>query len=1046
MAATATAAAGSSATSTPAAGTAPATSGGTPAAAPVVTARPPSDVIELQGQATFPVSPELGEYIKQHGSGGADIRVKFGNISKAGGTIRIASSDGSRFHTVPRVPSAIPIDHELFAGPLGEINPQLRIQIEDSQISGWAAPAAALDAAHALDRLIAEAGPALGLGGFDLSALRLQNAIEAGVFRFGTPRPVAVQLAGWVAMQLDLGLENDAVRLRATGDVNVRGLARGSLVIARDGKGVTGSAEMAAQLARFSGKVTATYASGALSIQGTLDYATEKLRGSLTVVVMEASEAEKAARAQIDPQHLAVQSAEATGEGAQPQRHGGAKSGRHGTGERGVAGWGELDFAFTDWLTGKAKAIIDPAGDITIIGKIAPPKSIELMAERAYSARLLDASITARYGLPYVADIHAGIGIQLGAIARLGPAVLTDIAVEGTYSTNPAAQTAFAITGALRISAYAGLNLRFEGKAGLTLLDHHVDLGAAVTGTAGVKGYAEARPTLGYREKADPAAGKKGEYVLQGHLELAAQPFLELGGELFVRLDSPWWSPAPDQTWTWPLFSLAYALSGEFGIAADVEHVIGSGQPPELHWGKAAFDAGKFTDSLLDRQIPEKRGGGDAQKPAAWKGAAAPASPAAPGAARAPGGAAKAPGTAEPKAGAGGAKAAKGGQTPDEARNVPKTPDASRRWLEGMKALAELHDRAEKDPETPAEIHQHLAAIKQRFGFTRLESRHQGGYWIITAALNPEASQPPVDQRSALMVKAAADTSAGPLETNAAPDRPDKPAPNLPNTFGTLEDGAALALYRGLHFGLDWDPVKYDQELRRDLVSKPQFALAAYEILQLPRDAESPDLSEAARIVQENLLEQLDTEKVRQWWGPEREVFDNVFYALLQRYVNQYGEFIEEISRITERGAYQNLKFFSIPFISTSKIATHSARYALGKKLNPEAAARIRRIGKGVVVGRVFSYVFTVGELRAQNAVNIKALRGTKPGEGNIKIRGYVLREGEVTFSGTIPGQNVIGQTDARGGESEQTVARRAEAVAAGSPAARGGLHKWDLE
>jgi hypothetical protein len=722
----------------------------TRAAAPKVTAPRPADVIELQGQATFPATPELGEYIRQHGRDGADIRVKFGNVAKAGGTIRVASRDGTRFDTVHGTASAsasaIPIDHELLAGPLAAIAPHLRIRIVDGAIGGWVAPAAKLEAPRALDKLLAEAGPALGLAGFDLSALNLQNTIDAGVLKLGTLRPVRVRLAGWLEMMLDLGLENDVVRLVARGDVNVRGLAQGALEVIRASGEVTGSAELAVQLPKLSGKVTARYAGGELSIRGTLAYATEKLRGSVEVVVMDAAEAEKAARAQIDPQQLV-----AGASGAGGDAEGGAAGGSHKPppakkGERGLAGWGELDFAFTDWLTGKAKAIFDPAGHVTVIGKIAPPKSIELLAERSFQTRLFGANLTARYGLPYVADVHVGLGVELGAAARLGPAVLSDLVVEGTYSTDPAVANAFAITGALRLSAYAGLNLRFEGKAGLTVLDHDVDIGAAVTGTAGVKGYAEARPTIGYREKADPAAGKQGEYYLKGRLELAAQPFLSLGGELFVRLDSPMWSPAPDKTWTWPLFALEYPVPGEFGIAAEIDHVIGSKQLPEIQWGKADFDASKFTDSLLDRQIPDKRVGGEVQKPGTWKGEAAPppkAAAPAPTPAPAAVGAGKAPGTAAPKLGAPSAKAGKGGQQPDEARNVPKTPEASRRWLEGMKALGELHDRAEQDPETAGEIHAHLAAIKQRFGFTKLEPHLRGDYWVIDAELNPGKNDGP---------------------------------------------------------------------------------------------------------------------------------------------------------------------------------------------------------------------------------------------------------------------------------------------------------------
>jgi hypothetical protein len=688
----------------------------------------PTAPIDLQNQSTFNPSAELAEYIHTQKGHGAAIPVKFGNVSKAGGTIQIASRDGKSFHTVDHGgPQSIPIDHE-FLAPLASFDPQLRIRIEKDAITGYAAPKKTLGAVNAIDKVLVDAAPALGLVGFDLGRPNFQNTIEAGVFKLGTKQDIQVTLAGWITMNLGLGLENDAVRFNAKGKVSVRGLAEAELGLARDPKGaVTGQTDLAVNLAKFSGKATAIYVNGEVSVKGTLSYATEKLHGSITVVVMEASEAEKAARAQIDPQNLITETTSDKEKGAKPEKFK--------KGERGVAGWGELDFAFTDWFTGKAQVIVGPAGYITIIGKIAPPKSVELMKERAWDTNLFSIDIMARYGVPYVADIHVGIGVGLGAVARIGPGVLTDIAVEGVYSTDPTVLNAFSITGAFRISAYAGLNLRFEGKAGLTILKHDVDFGAALTGKAGVKGYAEARPTLGYREKADPAAGKKGEYFLQGHLEIAAQPFVGLDGELFVRLDSPWWSPAPNKTWTWPLFSLEYPLPGEFGIGADIDYVIGSNQFPEIKWGKADFDASKFTDSLLDDKIPQKKVGGDLPKAGSWKGAAPPPPTAAPAA---PATAAKAPGTAAPKAGSPALAGGKGGgQKPEEAVAVAKTPEASKRWLEGMHALSELHVQAEKEPETSTEIHERLDVFRKKYGFTKLEAQPEGDYWVIDAELNP---------------------------------------------------------------------------------------------------------------------------------------------------------------------------------------------------------------------------------------------------------------------------------------------------------------------
>ncbi|MEM7036151.1 MAG: hypothetical protein AAF570_04155, partial [Bacteroidota bacterium] len=69
-------------------------------------------------------------------------------------------------------------------------------------------------------------------------------------------------------------------------------------------------------------------------------------------------------------------------------------------------------------------------------------------------------------------------------------------------------------------------------------------------------------------------------------------------------LDSPWWSPAPDEKWTWPLGELTYPLPGALGIGADMEYVIGSGEWPEIQWGECDFSGDKFMTDLMNDHVP----------------------------------------------------------------------------------------------------------------------------------------------------------------------------------------------------------------------------------------------------------------------------------------------------------------------------------------------------------------------------------------------------------------------------------------------------------
>lgn len=192
--------------------------------------------------------------------------------------------------------------------------------------------------------------------------------------------------------------------------------------------------------------------------------------------------------------------------------------------------------------------------------------------------------------------------------------------------------------------AAAGARLRAEIGAVLTILAHDIKAGAGVNGIAGVKAYAEATPVIGYREKAAEGEDKKGEWFIRGDLEVAAQPFLGLSGDLFVEIDAPWWSPVPDKKWTWPMFNKEWPLDCTMGMLVSVDYVFGSGQWPKFDFKPVAFDSNKFTTNLYEnkaksgsgKEIEQKGKWGEknsaaAQPPAKTspKGNASPGKPAA---------------------------------------------------------------------------------------------------------------------------------------------------------------------------------------------------------------------------------------------------------------------------------------------------------------------------------------------------------------------------------------------------------------------------------
>jgi hypothetical protein len=247
-----------------------------------------------------------------------------------------------------------------------------------------------------------------------------------------------------------------------------------------------------------------------------------------------------------------------------------------------------------------------------------------------------------------------------------------------------------------------------------------------------------------------------------------------------------------------------------------------------------------------------------------------------------------------------------------------------------------------------------------------------------------------------------------------------------PNDFdvpGKVSDAAdkdlVVPIYRGIHFlkaenHNDEDEKKYQEELAKSSVGKPTYSAAALELAGSKTfdgaDVEDKKaLEDAVTTVKAELKkkeskgEEAKAEDVISWWRPKQN-FDSQILALLQRYINSYGEFKKEL-KAKNKEAYKELSFSEIPFISTSWRAKHPIKYALGASLAKELQPRRREAS---VAGRVFVYLFHGKDLKGQNVASVKDLQAAD----KIKIDHRKLHQEEVTFSGGIPGENLVKQHD----------------------------------
>lgn len=446
----------------------------------------------------------------------------------------------------------------------------------------------------------------LGIKPLDVGA-DFENTFEQGhlVFQVNTMNTV---VDGFLEAGGGMGITGETFTFNLSTKVDVAGLAQGEFTIARSEDGnLSGSGDIEAEIANVQAKIHVEYLEGIVTIQGTGRIESEKFSGEITLLVTDAARSKQMMNAE-----LGVETMDAEQESAETTPTPKSK------GNQVLAGWGEVKASITPWLEGTAKVGIDNEGHVTIVGEIAVPNEIELMEQRGKKVDIFKLEIRAGYGIPLVGQVFLFASIGMFMNAGFGPLTLKDVAFTGTYSTDPSVLQEFAITGTLSINAFAILGLEAEAGVGLTILGHDVKAGVNVTAAAGLRAYAEATPTLEYKEQAAPEGGKTGETRLKGHFEAAAQLFAQLSGAFFVEIDAPWWSPVSDGREEYPMGEVQYPIGDSLGVGADMDWLVGSPDIPELKFSPIEFDADKFTADIMADPPPKKYGKSDDEKAGEW--------------------------------------------------------------------------------------------------------------------------------------------------------------------------------------------------------------------------------------------------------------------------------------------------------------------------------------------------------------------------------------------------------------------------------------------
>jgi hypothetical protein len=550
-----------------------------------------SEVVDLSSGAFKPSEKVKGE-IEAKGRKGLDVRTKIKGVTSEG-RVKVKLDRSGNYQSIGN--GAMPLLNP-WTKQLGGMHVNYRIK--DNEVAGGYASLKA-KGGRPNDWLKALKKNSAALGGLGLKVGNLPtpvNKLESGKLTLGV-NDLKVEVGGFLDAQFNLLLENaDKPRIDATANVNVKGVASGVLKLDNTQEKLTGEVKLGINLRGFSGEAKVQYKKdGAVDIGGKAGYNANKLSGEIEFVATDLETANKFGREAIK----AAGGKEKVQDAPPPAPVPAAKSGSK---QRALAATGQLGFNLTTWFAGTVNVVVDGKGDITVIGRINPPAEIELFKQKNWEKEIITFEARAYYGIPLVGNLNVFANIGLYALAKLGPAKIYNIEVLGTYSTDPDIQRNIQISGSLNISAYAGLRLRAEGGAGIEIIAHDIRFGVGLNADVGVKAYADARPTIGYR---DP-----GVFFFSGTLEMVAMPMLGLSGDFFIELDSPWFSPAPDKKWLWPLFSKEWPLTDPIGLNAVVkDYELGSGKVPEIEFKKPEFDPSKFMTNMVDDKLPAKSGG-----------------------------------------------------------------------------------------------------------------------------------------------------------------------------------------------------------------------------------------------------------------------------------------------------------------------------------------------------------------------------------------------------------------------------------------------------
>lgn len=361
----------------------------------------------------------------------------------------------------------------------------------------------------------------------DLQNLRIgavENELGAGHLTFHV-KDMSYDLDGVFPGHGHFGLDDERHILTANADIEAKGVKRQTVSVARDNLGqIRARADnISSELItpeghKLAGKLQALFERGVFDIRGTVTYSAGDIaRGQVTLLITDEATAWAAVRQRLG--HQAPPVTESTG-----APHGLA-----------FIGWGDIDFKVNEWLTGTGEVVLDPDGYVTALGQLRPTKVLTLFPLKASKPRNLITPEKHSVIVPvFEIPVELAATLTLKAHSSVGSATLSNIAVDGLFTTRPHQPSEFRISGIFAFPASAQVDLVAKGSVSLpSILSHLGSLEAEIDGNATLSAHALITPHIGRRSHGtDPS---KASYYIGGRFNAAAALSLGLDGGVYIN-------------------------------------------------------------------------------------------------------------------------------------------------------------------------------------------------------------------------------------------------------------------------------------------------------------------------------------------------------------------------------------------------------------------------------------------------------------------------------------------------------------------------------